>query len=129
MNYVPISRNLRFLTLFFNFVNHTMEARKKRTPAKKTKRKPASRSILEVKQILDKKIKLYEEKESGGPSIAQEPEVVYGKPKQVDHKSAASNKEIVKRLKALKELVGIYAGLWPMEDAQEYVNRLRSNDR
>jgi hypothetical protein len=106
-----------------------MEARKKRTPAKKTKRKPGSRSVLEVKQILDQKIKLYAEKESGRPSMAQEPEVVYGKPKPVDHKSAASNKKIVKRLKALKELVGIYAGLWPMEDAQEYVNRLRSNDR
>jgi hypothetical protein len=106
-----------------------MEARKKRAPAKTTKRKSPSKSALEIKQILDEQIKLYDKKESDGPDMVQEPEVVYGKPKQTGSKSAAANQEIARKLKALKELIGIYAGLWPLEDAQEYVNRLRSNDR
>jgi len=100
-----------------------MEARKKRVPAKKTtKRKPSSKSTLAVKQILEKEIELYQEKRTT-PSIVQEDAVVYGKnkPKQ------ASDQEIGKKLKALKDLIGIAPGLYG--DAQDYVNRLRDNDR
>jgi len=102
-----------------------MEARKKRPSTKTTKRKSPFKSAVEIKRMLDEQIKLYEEKESGGPSMAQEPQVNYGKPKQTGTRPAA-NQDIAKKLKALKELVGIYAGLWPREDAQKYVNRLRS---
>jgi hypothetical protein len=107
-----------------------MEARKKRVSSKTTKRKSPSKSALEIKQFLDEKIKLYEETESDGPNMLQEPEVVYGKPKQTAPKSAAANQEIVRKLKALKELIGIAPGLWSKdEDPQVYINRLRDNDR
>ena len=107
-----------------------MEARKKKAPAKKSKLKPSHLSAAAVKQILDEKIKLYEEKQNTS-SMAQEPMIPYEKNKPNKQEAASSNKEIAKKLRALKELIGIAPGLWLKdgEDAQAYVNRLRANDR
>jgi hypothetical protein len=107
-----------------------MEARKKKAAAKKVKRKPSSNSVLAAKAIIDEKLKLYSQKESE-PNIVEEGAVQYikSKPKKAGKSTAPSNKEIEKKLKALKQLSGMFAGLWPLEDAQKYVNRLRSNDR
>lgn len=106
-----------------------MDASKKPASAKKTKRKPSAKSLTAAKQIIEQKVKSYPGNKHT-PGMVHEDAVIYGKnkPKQG---TASSNKAIEKKLKALNDLIGIAPGLWYKDgqDAQDYVNRLRDNDR